>query len=165
MTELGLIIRSHPRDEASCLVSGAVKNPFRLLQSLRSRVDVVGVVCADQTGRFTSHGYEVTGRSLGFLKLYVRTLLWNLVNLPAVFKLFRRRRRGAVPPPALRPWRGTAPTVLLPEHRLRGQGARDSGSRARGQPLHGAPRQQYSGRTRGCTGSTTESSSDAPTSA
>lgn len=90
MTELGLIIRSHPRDEAACLVSGAVKNPFRLLQSLRSRVDVVGVVCADQTDRFTSHGYEVSGRSLGFLKLYVRTLLWNLVNLPAVLRLFRR---------------------------------------------------------------------------
>jgi glycosyltransferase involved in cell wall biosynthesis len=90
VTRVGFVMRAHPRDDAACLVSGAVKNPFRMLCALRDRIEVTGVVVVDHRGGFHSHGYDVRGLPLRGLKLYLRTFLWNLVNLPHVLRLCAR---------------------------------------------------------------------------
>jgi glycosyltransferase involved in cell wall biosynthesis len=82
-------MRAHPRQDDACLVSGAVKNPYRLLRSLRARVEVVGVV-VDERGSWTADGYPVWGAHPRWLRLYARTLVWNLLTLPKVWRLFAR---------------------------------------------------------------------------
>ena len=90
MTQVAFIMRAHPRQEDACLVSGAVKSPFRLLRSLRERVHVVGVLVVDQTSRFVTHGYPVIGLRVRGLRLYPRTLVWNVLTFPLVVRLFAR---------------------------------------------------------------------------
>lgn len=89
MVRVAFIMRAHPRDETACLVGGAVKNPFRLLRALRRHDDVVGVLVADGSGRFDAGGYPVIGIRLPPLKLYARTLAWNVAALPTAVRLFR----------------------------------------------------------------------------
>lgn len=87
---VGFIMRAHPRHDTDCLVSGAVKNPYRLLRALNARVQVVGVVTEEARARFDGGGYPVVSRQVPGARLYVRTLLWNLVAFPAVVRLYRR---------------------------------------------------------------------------
>lgn len=87
---VGFVVRAHPRLDDACLVSGAVKNPFRLLRALRTRVAVAGVVAEGPNGSFDAVGYRVHCRRVPWLRMYPRTLAWNLLSLPAVVGLFRR---------------------------------------------------------------------------
>lgn len=89
-TRVGFIIKDHPGGDSDCLVSGAVKNPFRLLRWLRRSVTVTGVVIQDRPGSSVSARYPVLGRPLRFLRLYARTLCWNIANAPAIASLARR---------------------------------------------------------------------------
>ena len=87
MVRLGVVLRAHPSDDRAPLASGAAKSPFRLLRYLSRRVDVAGVVVVDHAGRRSS---LVAGHPVGWLRLYPRTLVWNLINAPAVLRLARR---------------------------------------------------------------------------
>ena len=83
-------MRAYPRDDEACLVGGATKNPYRLLRAVRRVADVAGVVAADGGGHFEADGIEVRSTRVPFLRLYPRTLVWNLVTLPYVFRLAAR---------------------------------------------------------------------------
>lgn len=89
-TRVGFIIKAHPRDEGAALIGGAAKSPFHLLRSLRHETAIVGVVVADHAGGFATQGYTVSGRPVRWLRLYPRTFVWNLMNLPVVLRLARR---------------------------------------------------------------------------
>ncbi|MBL4806542.1 MAG: glycosyltransferase family 4 protein [Rhodobacteraceae bacterium] len=86
MIKITFIIKQVPETDISPLVGGSAKAPYRMIKYLSNFVDVQKVIYFEGSKRKDANNIRVSVR---FAKLYLKTILQNLLSARMVLKAFR----------------------------------------------------------------------------